>query len=224
MAKIEMDISEYEAIKKTERVLEDALKREKDLQDQIKTLNEEKIKALEDAKMKIIKIKRTSRTECIYVKKSVKDIWRDIEYFFRVNYSGNLSHSFESYTDQLISMFFEKRTLCSEEPIEETITCGLDEIKSEIKQEIEKKVEEKLKRADGLNSLVSKLEKEIWDLKQENSKLVKANSCLLEENKSSINSKEKLNEIELEINKKIKWFSKSKVLSKIKLIINKTNE
>ena len=57
MAKIEMDISEYEAMKENKRLLEDSLKNERGLQEQIKKLSEEKTKALEDAKMKALELK-----------------------------------------------------------------------------------------------------------------------------------------------------------------------
>lgn len=52
MAKITMDTSEYEALKENKTLLEKSLENERKLQEQITKLSDEKIKALEDAKMK----------------------------------------------------------------------------------------------------------------------------------------------------------------------------
>ena len=54
MAEIKMDISEYEIMKENKTLLENALKREKQLNNEIKKLHEEKIQTFEDAKHKIV--------------------------------------------------------------------------------------------------------------------------------------------------------------------------
>lgn len=56
MAKIEMDVSEYEAMKKVETLLQESLEREKKQADTIQQLNQEKIAALEQNENKITKI------------------------------------------------------------------------------------------------------------------------------------------------------------------------
>jgi len=59
MAKIEMDISEYDIMRENKKLLEDSILKQKELQSQINLLTQEKIKALEDAKMKVIKISKS---------------------------------------------------------------------------------------------------------------------------------------------------------------------
>ena len=63
MAKIEMDISEYEIMKENKKLLEDSLNKERELQKQVEQLTKDKIKALEDAKMKVVKITKSEVTE-----------------------------------------------------------------------------------------------------------------------------------------------------------------
>ena len=63
MSKVNMDMTEYEALKKNGRLLEDALKHERVLKDQIESLHKEKVQALEDAKMKVVRVERREVTE-----------------------------------------------------------------------------------------------------------------------------------------------------------------
>ena len=79
MAKIEMDISEYEAMKENKKLLENSLEKERGLQEQIKKLTDEKTKALEDAKMKVVKISKSEVTEHLFRKKEDGVVHPDIE-------------------------------------------------------------------------------------------------------------------------------------------------
>ena len=63
MATITMDTSEYEVLMDKMNLLEKSLEREKELQDKISELKDENIKALENSKMKVVKITKTERFE-----------------------------------------------------------------------------------------------------------------------------------------------------------------
>ena len=72
MAEIKMDVTEYELMKDKARLLEESLKREKELNGQIAKLKDEKIQALEDAKYKVVTVTKTEHTEHTLAKVSNK--------------------------------------------------------------------------------------------------------------------------------------------------------
>ncbi len=82
MAEIKMDISEYEIMKENKKLLENSLEKERELQEQIKKLNDEKTKVLENAKMKVVKISRTEITEHLMRKRGDNYIRRELEFGF----------------------------------------------------------------------------------------------------------------------------------------------
>jgi hypothetical protein len=110
MAKIEMDISEYEIIMENKKLLEESIQRERSLNDKIEELNKEKIKALEDAKMKVIKIEKTEMTEWTLNLKDDLSIWREL---WRFATNGNQIPNMPDYIrfGRISDMFFEKYSI-----------------------------------------------------------------------------------------------------------------
>jgi len=185
MAQIKMDISEYEAMKETKRLLEASLKRERQQQDRIDELHKEKIKAYEDAKMKVIHTVKTSVTEHLLVKRSPKEIFARLRAYF-------YSSEGEPYAlNQLQDIFFDKTTSYGSS-IEPTITTkGLDEVKEELREVIEKDVKYDKKRTEEIFNKqheflaqISKLEKEtsvLHDEAMENSRLLEKKETKIKE-------------------------------------------
>src|SRR6478609_5647147 len=143
MAKIEMDISEYEAMKETKKVLEQSLERERGLQAQIETLNKEKITALEDAKMKVVKVSKRTITEHLLTKRPAQDVFRELELLVWRHQSGHRGGSMADYysVDEMARVFFTKTTSQSAGHDDEITTHGLDEIKAELRQEIKSQID-----------------------------------------------------------------------------------
>lgn len=192
MAKIEMDISEYEAMKENKKLLENSLEKERGLQEQIKKLTDEKTKALEDAKMKVVKISKTEVTEHLLRKREDTHIWRELWYLMGIDYRQLPKMPEFIHTDHLAKVFFEKATSYSG-PNEETTTHGLDEIKAEIRNDLKAKMDDDIKR---------KIENaEVALLK--NDELLKENKALTSENSSLIEKNKKLTEQYDELTKKL---------------------
>lgn len=179
MAKIEMDISEYEAMKENKKLLENSLEKERGLQEQIKKLTDEKTKALEDAKMKVVKISKTEVTEHLLRKREDTHIWRELWLLMGLDYRQLPKMPEFIHTEHLVNAFFEKATSFST-PIEETITYGLDEIKAEIRNDLKAKMDDDTKRK--LENAEVALSKNNEFLK-ENKKMTNDNSSLTEKNK-----------------------------------------
>ena len=215
MGTIEIDISEYEAMKENKRLLEDSLKNERGLQEQIKKLSEEKTKALEDAKMKVVKIKKSEVTEHVLRKRNDDLIYRELFHLVGSSMGGymdrrGLKSEIEYLsTEQLIDLFFERAKSYST-PYEETTTHGLDEIKAEIRDvlmsEMTEDTKHKIKAAEA-----ALLRND--DLFKENRLLTKENNLLVEKNKRLV---ERCDEV---LNKLDKAENDVKTLSKVKDIL-----
>jgi hypothetical protein len=184
MAKIEMDISEYEAMKENKKLLENSLEKERGLQEQIKKLTDEKTKALEDAKMKVVKISKTEITEYLMRKREDSYIWRELWHLLGLDYRGLPKMPDCIHTDHLASVFFEKVKSYSM-PNEETTTHGLDEIKAEIRNDLKAKMDEetnrKIKNAETALSKNDELLKENRTLTTDNGTLTEKNKKLTEQ-------------------------------------------
>lgn len=179
MAKIEMDISEYEAMKENKKLLENSLEKERGLQEQIKKLTDEKMKALEDAKMKVVKISKSEVTEHLLRKREDTYIWRELLHLLGLDYRGLPKMPDYIHTDYLAKVFFEKATSYSM-PYEEITTHGLDEIKAEIRNDLKAKMDEETKRKiENAEAALSKND----GLFKENKALTADNSSLTEKNK-----------------------------------------
>lgn len=185
MAKIEMDISEYEIMKENKKLLEDSLNKERELQKQVEQLTKDKIKALEDAKMKVVKITKSEVTEHL-LRKRVDDtyIFRELLHVLGVDYRY-LQHKPDLiHIDHLRNVFFEKTTQFSM-PREETTTYGLDEIKVEIREDLKAKMDDDIKRkiqnAEKALTINNELLKENETLNTDNNLFIDKNKKLTEQ-------------------------------------------
>jgi len=128
MAKIEMDISEYESMKENKVLLEKSLEKERALQKEIKKLTDEKVEALEAAQRKIVKVSKKEVTEHLVFKRNAYDIniHRSVaRAVFNIISSKDRVGSAEII--ELQKSLFEKVRSYSE-PVEEITTHGLDDI------------------------------------------------------------------------------------------------
>lgn len=180
MAKIEMDISEYEIMKENKKLLEDSLNKERELQKQVEQLTKDKIKALEDARMKVVKITKSEVTEHL-LRKRVDEtyVFSELLHVLGIDYRY-LQHKPDFiHIDHLQNIFFEK-VKSSSIPVEETITCGLDEIKVEIREELKAKMDDDIKRKiQNAETALTKND----ELLKENKTLTNDNNLLIEKNK-----------------------------------------
>lgn len=184
-----MDISEYDIMRENKTLLEKSLENERLLQKDIEKLQKEKIKALEDAKMKVVKITKSEKTEYVYLTNDPYESYRNLTRFLGLNpnehsqfVKNNLSYEI------LIDSFFKRTTNYS--PTTEEITLhGLDEIKVElrenIKKELNREIQNKLEEAEEMFSEHSKL-------LESNQKLISNNDDLSKYNKNLLEEKEKL--------------------------------
>ena len=199
MAKIEMDISEYESMKEYKKLLEDSLKNEKELSSKIILLEKEKNKALEDSKMKVIKISKSESTQHLLYRKDIKEIipiiFRSLNLptdtqFIRERIGIDIN---SGYIDSLFEMCFSKITSHSVPVADSYETVGLDEIKNELKTilkaELDEEVASKLGFFDSLqktnNELYSKideLKREVYVLTKDSGLVIAQNNRLTEDN------------------------------------------
>lgn len=165
MAVIKMDVTEYQEMQKNALLLEQSLRREQELSAQISKLNEEKIKALEDAKMKVVKIIKKQTHQNKMVK---RDGLCNLIRYIRFGSTSENQHGTTwmemvtqnrdeydySYLNDLIDSTFETVTSFSEDVVSTTVH-GMDEIKVEIRKELESQIiqetKDKLKRGEEAN-------------------------------------------------------------------------
>lgn len=204
MAKIEMDLSEYEKMMENKKLLEKSLENERLLQGQIKTLNEEKIKAYEDAKMKVVKTTYINTTETKYMVRSPKDLAKELRYLYNyLSVDNRYDYSiFEHESDRIIKSFFE--TIRSNGIThDETTFHGLDDIKLEIRKELEDNMDQSIKnkiaaadlankKFDELVNEKNKLDKNLSIAREMMDSVIKDNDRLTEENKKLEEAKESL--------------------------------
>lgn len=205
MAKIEMDISEYEIMKENKKLLENSLEKERGLQQRIEQLNKEKIEALEEAKMKVVKISKVETMEHVLVKRDFEDIWGRMREFLLNSFHNNphqglLTNRVDSYLQsegrKLIDICFEKTSssLFSEPTI---TTHGLDEIKKELSEKLKKQISENYDREmevvrnskneiQRMRGELQKAEKCCDDVLKQNTELIKD----LESKESALKEKE----------------------------------
>lgn len=174
MAKIEMDLSEYERIQENKRLLEDSLKNERNLKEEITKLQKEKIQALEDAKMKVIKIKKKESTEHLITHYDTDyEVNKILVRLKQLVYTSS-NHIYEkNILYDLYDILFKKTTTCIID--DEITTHGLDEIKSELRIDIEKGINDDIK-----NKLkdAEKFQEEKYSILEKLSKSNKENSSL----------------------------------------------
>lgn len=212
MAKIEMDLSEYETIQENKKLLENSLKNERELQEQIKKLTEEKVKALEDAKMKVVKIKKIEKHEHVVLKKSPNDILLSLKHLINGGFHKTFGESSTKDYDLINYMMdnWFSTTNSTSYPETEITTEGLDEVKKEIREEIQEGINKETK--DKLKKLESALSKN-HELTTVNNKLVSDNNVL-----SNLNT-ELLEKIE-DLSKQLNDIDKeNKLIDKVKDVV-----
>jgi hypothetical protein len=199
MAKIEMDLSEYQEIQKNKELLEKSLERERELQEQLNEANKEKIEALEAAKMKVVKINRTHKTQYALIKREPEEIVRRVFRLVGVNENalrgvrGVFIPNINDF-DAVIESFFDVQESISEDPFEEITVHGLDEVKKEIRKDLEAKIDGKTKNdlkdfveLQKTHKLLSEVNRKTViinkSLEADNKKLDKLNADLAEDNK-----------------------------------------
>jgi hypothetical protein len=154
MAKIEMDVSEYEAMKEVKKLLEDSLEKERGLSEEIKTLQQEKLDALDKAKHQVVKIVKTSSEEYIY--KKVPRMGGDITYSL-ITALDNVIRDLKSgrrnsddVLDHLQDRLFEKTKVEGPEIVHYETSQSITDLKADerrkakiyLKEEYEEKIEE----------------------------------------------------------------------------------
>lgn len=137
MAKIEMDLSEYEAIQENKKLLEKALEREQTLNDEVIRLNKEKVELLTSNEKVVTIINRVDTSEQVYSYKSMHEIMRSLQMYFSNGNSHINRHGIPydgADTNAILDTFFEKKihTYNSEPMI---TSRGLDEHIGKIKDE-----------------------------------------------------------------------------------------
>lgn len=160
MAQIKMDVSEYEAMKKVESLLEKSLEKERKLQVKLEKVTKEKVDAMKAAAMKVVKVHKTQVTTNALELRSSDKVWDglinllcgNVESQSRggghinienleVNMRMMLRRAGEQRMSQfgygivdMEKLFFNKVQSISQEDIETTMH-GLDEVKAEIREE-----------------------------------------------------------------------------------------
>jgi hypothetical protein len=185
MAEIKMDISEYELMKESKRLYEESLKKERELQKQIKQLTTEKIKALEDAKMKVVKISRNEVHEYVIVRKDWQDILKRLVDYYHSDCRLHPIGEIEEGANSLIDACFQKQKSFSIPRQEEIITYGLDEVKQEIRNELtsglQEDIKNKLQKYEDSQKEISDLVNQVEELWQENVRLENINKMFADQ-------------------------------------------
>lgn len=184
MATITMDTSEYEVLMDKMNLLEKSLEREKELQDKISELKDENIKALENSKMKVVKITKTEHTEHLLQIRPDQYTYSKIRALF--GFTGTESvcpaHMFDFYA--LEKLLFSRCKSVSY-PLETITTHGLDEVKEELRKELDDEIKQKLEIADQKTKEYSKINNELTETKMELSKTKKQLDNEIEYNKKA---------------------------------------
>lgn len=234
MAKITMDASEYEAMKKTEKLLEAALSREVELNDKLHKLEEEKIKAYEDAKMKVVKIIKHETTE--HKLKKVADprpvlveLFHMVDGYRRGESSPNHYAMPHEYVWHIIDKLFYEATTINVDSTETTLH-GLDEVKAEIKQQLSDEMSDDIKRklteANETSGRYFTIYEQHKDLTKENKIISEAKAKLVNKLDSALKTKAKYYDKVKAFNRIIEtistasMFNARKVLNKIINIID----
>lgn len=177
MAEIKMDVSEYEEMKKVQALLEDSLKRERSLQEENKRLVDEKIKALEDAKMNVTKVEKKIIEEHFYRPYS------GYEWHYRepVRFMGCEITEYEARN--LVRLFFKRE---KKEKVEKSISVhGLDEIKAELRKELKIEIdndfEAKMQKANQFQQKEIQYLDQIDNLKLHLEKVTDIKDCLIKD-------------------------------------------
>lgn len=184
MATITMDTSEYEVLMDKMNLLEKSLEREKELQDKISELKDENIKALENSKMKVVKITKTERTEYLLRRRADSYTYSKIRDIFGFTGTGYVCPA-EMFDFETLEKLLFSRCESVSFPLETITTHGLDEVKEELRKELDDEIKQKLEIADQKTKEYSKINNELTETKMELSKTKKQLDNEIEYNKKA---------------------------------------
>ena len=195
-----MDASEWEAMKKNERLLEEALAREKEQSEKIEQLQKEKIEAMELNSKKVTIVEEVHTVERLLCRNSPSHILKNLDAMYRAYKSGStfsghrhdsmfMGSGYGNITDMemyrevdiLQKLFYtEKSEVRNQNGVrEKTVTYrGLDQVKAELKDEYLSKLKAdtkaELKEGEKAFKKNAKLTQDKKDLRNE-LKLVESN-------------------------------------------------
>ena len=149
MAKITMDASEYEAMKKVEKLLEQSLEKERTLQTKLEKITKEKMEALEQSAMRVVKIHKVETRAIALRLRDTDEIWKHVAHLMgiKTRVPAAMDEMMSNYGYGVVDlerMFFKQTETISEKPSETTIH-GLDEVTAEIREEYAKKQSKEVK-------------------------------------------------------------------------------
>ena len=215
MAEITMDVSEYNVILENKKLLEEALEREKYLNNEIQKLKEERIEALEQSSQKVSVVSTKRIIETVSVIEDPKEVfaniltqigfsYRDVEY---------VKHSNINF-EKLLYRIFKKRDI--EEDLGKTVSYkGFDEVEKVLEDKIRAEFLDKIEEAEKV------LGREMLWRKDSESMKLKVSSLLdeiqnLQKEKTSLSEKLEtaLNNVEIE-EKYNKLFKKMERLKEV---------
>ncbi len=193
MAKIEMDLSEYQEIQKVNRLLEESLDKERVMADEIAKLKQEKIDILKDNEKSVTIIEQIDSVDTI---KTLLPHDTILENLYRLFHQGKSlpynSYSVSAYDDmgqpiinRFAEAFFKTETLKMYSQEKSVIRKGFSEVKEEARQEFLKGLR------DDYKGKLSSLESEVKKLRDENrgiDGLKKINKQLDSDYKRTINN------------------------------------
>lgn len=238
MAQIKMDISEYEALKKVESLLEESKAKQEKLYQELDKIQKEKIQVLNESAYQVVikKIIVHRHIRLATVKENLFDIFLKKMYDFVKYYQGNFVAASLPYKEELSKAFFHiledsEMTELVEEQEEVVSYKGLQQVTEELKEQITTKIESqidvKYKRAlefEKANKGLAKLH-----LKNETEVIPKLLSQIEELTKEVKVKEEKIEDLSLVLQKKknllskieenlskVTFFNKGKIFSKIK--------
>lgn len=224
MAKIEMDISEYEEMKKNTKLLEEALKKQETLYAEIDKLKEEKIEVMKENEKSITIIEEVHTNEHVLQllphEIGLKLMAETVQAVINIR-NGRISSfssmdssiirdaksAYDYLTERLFSV--SKSTGISSPQVKTVVYKGLDEvterIRSEVLEEQSKNVSNKLSRLVELEDIYTKIKEKYDTQKKELDILRIANSKLTESNESYSTSNDEqikaIQKLEIQVDK-----------------------
>lgn len=184
MAKIEMDVSEWQLMKDKETLLEYALKREEMQSLKIETLKQEKIDALKLNEKSVTIIEETHSIDTISVSRPVEDIMKRLRQLFDYERESSngfdrsfpFDHQLRDEVERIQNLFFvtTRNIMNQDGKITKSVTHkGLDQVKKEIADKYSKKMskEHKLEQKEATrifkqhNKIMTEIEEGKHDLK-----------------------------------------------------------
>lgn len=188
MAKIEMDVSEYEALKENIKLLKDQKEENQKLTETIDRLNQEKIQALEDSQKQIISTSIVESRQFIvpsipedsfqHIGLMVKDILRNEEAYHRNNHysSGFVDHLKHAAgrVGREVSNWMESRATSTNEVSKSFKVIGLEDYQIQAEEKALKRLTDKAQELLKKEPIYLKAFKDNTELSSTNKQLVES--------------------------------------------------